>query len=301
MKKVIIPSSSKPFVVDINGKKYTYQAGTEQEVPDEVAVIIEAYYEHHNDKPEVTDPPFSGGASSWNDLTDKPFGESENAVLLPPTQFAFDSTFGLFAVVGYIDFVLGKTYTVKWNGVDYKTTAVAGTFNGENLVMLGNPAALGGTNNNLPFAVACLMGSIGAIPFDGSTAVNVGISGYALTKIEEKFLPDVSTTLCVTFTKIGNNEYTTDTTADEIKKAFNAGQVIFARSKLSDATGEWYIFPMVHFFNNGQYVVAHFSVIEPSKVFGCTITEKRFACTWNYPELGDIFCEYTIKDSGEVT
>lgn len=59
MKKVIIPSSSNPFVVDINGKKYTYQAGTEQEVPDEVAVIIEAYYEHHTAKPEETTPPFS--------------------------------------------------------------------------------------------------------------------------------------------------------------------------------------------------------------------------------------------------
>ena len=131
----------------------------------------------------------NGGASSWNDLTDKPFGESENAVLLPPTQFAYDSTFGLFAVVGYIDFVLGKTYTVKWNGVDYETTAVAGAFNGESLVMIGNPAALGGANNNMPFAVACLMGSIGAIPLDGSTAVNVGISGYAITKIPVQYLP----------------------------------------------------------------------------------------------------------------
>ena len=132
-----------------------------------------------------------GGVSSWNDLTDKPFGESDNAVLLPPTQFAYDSTFGLFAVPGYIDFVVGKTYTVNWNGVDYKTEAVPGQFNGESLVMVGNPAALGGTNNNLPFAVACLMGSIGAIPLDGSTAVNVGISGYWFAKVPEKYLPKI--------------------------------------------------------------------------------------------------------------
>lgn len=136
-----------------------------------------------------TDGSGNGGVSSWNDLTDKPFGESENAVLLPPTQFAYDSAFGLFAIPGYIDFVLGKTYTVKWNGVDYETTAVAGAFNGESLVMVGNPAALGGANNNLPFAVACLMGSIGAIPLDGSTAVNVGISGYWFAKVPEKYLP----------------------------------------------------------------------------------------------------------------
>ena len=130
-----------------------------------------------------------GGVSSWNDLPDRPFGESDNAELWPKTLFAYDSAFGLFTTPGYIDFVVGKTYTVNWNGVDYTTEAVPGTFNGESLVMLGNPAALGGANNNLPFAVACLMGSIGAIPLDGSTAVNVGITGFAITKIPVQYLP----------------------------------------------------------------------------------------------------------------
>lgn len=132
-------------------------------------------------------PFMGGGGTSWNDLPDRPFGESDNAVLLPPTQFAFDSTFGLFAVPGYIDFMVGKTYTVNWNGVDYTTEAVPGQFNGESLVIVGNPAALGGTNNNLPFAVACLMGSIGAIPLDGSTAVNVGIAGYGIVPIPTEY------------------------------------------------------------------------------------------------------------------
>lgn len=130
-----------------------------------------------------------GGVSSWNDLADKPFGEVDDAVLLPPTQFAFDDAFGLFAVPGYIAFLEGKTYTVNWNGVEYTTEGVVGQFNGENLVVIGNPAALGGANNNLPFAIACLMGAIGAIPLDGSTSVNVGIRGYLLTKIPVKYLP----------------------------------------------------------------------------------------------------------------
>lgn len=33
MKKVMIPTCANPFEVDINGKKYIYPAGTEQEVP----------------------------------------------------------------------------------------------------------------------------------------------------------------------------------------------------------------------------------------------------------------------------
>ena len=155
------------------------------------------------DKAEIAEqaaalvPGGGGGVPSWNDIPDKPFGEDDNAVLLPPTQFAYDSAFGLFAVPGYIDFMIGKTYTVNWNGVEYTTEAVPGQFNGEDLVMIGNPAALGGANNGLPFAVACLLGSIGAIPLDGSTAVNVGIKGYWLKKMSAKYLPRTSYTFAV--------------------------------------------------------------------------------------------------------
>ena len=153
------------------GRDYVLTAADKTEIAEQAAALV---------------PGGGGGVPSWNDLADKPFGEDENAVLLPPTQFAFDNAFQLFAVPGYIDFMIGKTYTVNWNGVEYTTEGVAGQFNGENLVMIGNPAALGGANNNLPFAIACLLGSIGAIPLDGSTAVNVGIKGYFFKKIPGK-------------------------------------------------------------------------------------------------------------------
>lgn len=41
VKKVMIPTSMDPFVVEVNGRKYEYPAGTEQEVPEEVAAVIE--------------------------------------------------------------------------------------------------------------------------------------------------------------------------------------------------------------------------------------------------------------------
>ena len=41
LKKVKIPTSMDPFVVEVNGWKYEYPAGTEQEVPEEVAAVIE--------------------------------------------------------------------------------------------------------------------------------------------------------------------------------------------------------------------------------------------------------------------
>lgn len=71
MKTVTIPTCANPFVVIINGKKYTYPAGETVEVPDEVAEVIER---HEEAKPQPEDAPEeSGGVKSWNDLEDKPF------------------------------------------------------------------------------------------------------------------------------------------------------------------------------------------------------------------------------------
>ena len=54
MKAVTIPTCANPFVVIINGKKYTYPAGETVEVPDEVAEIIER---HEEAKPQPEDAP----------------------------------------------------------------------------------------------------------------------------------------------------------------------------------------------------------------------------------------------------
>ena len=71
MKTVTIPTCANPFVVIINGKKYTYPAGKTVEVPDEVAEVIER---HEEAKPQPEDAPEEGnGVKSWNDLEDRPF------------------------------------------------------------------------------------------------------------------------------------------------------------------------------------------------------------------------------------
>lgn len=53
MKTVMIPSSMSPFIVYVNDKKYTYPAGTEQEVPDEVAVVIEQHQAYFDEKAKI--------------------------------------------------------------------------------------------------------------------------------------------------------------------------------------------------------------------------------------------------------
>ena len=53
MKKVMIPTCKRPFNVFVNGVKYTYPSGTEQEVPDEVAIVIEQHEAYHEEKDKI--------------------------------------------------------------------------------------------------------------------------------------------------------------------------------------------------------------------------------------------------------
>lgn len=95
MRKVKIPTSMNPFVVHVNGEKYVYPAGTEQEVTDAVANVIDAYIKKENQQPDPTESPFS---TSWNDLKDKPFGE-ETVTVNEPLNITWDgNTEGLVCV-----------------------------------------------------------------------------------------------------------------------------------------------------------------------------------------------------------
>ena len=59
MKTVTIPTCANPFVVIVNGIKYTYPAGATVEVPDDVAAVIEQHDEaHNNPEPAPVVPPF---------------------------------------------------------------------------------------------------------------------------------------------------------------------------------------------------------------------------------------------------
>ena len=61
-KTVFIPECMNPFEVIVNHHRYIYPGGTSQEVPDEVAEVIEL----HNKGHEERKPPVSGGAGGGN-------------------------------------------------------------------------------------------------------------------------------------------------------------------------------------------------------------------------------------------
>ena len=65
-KVVTIPKDRNPFVVIVNGVKYSYPAGESIEVPDGVADVIEKY-EDAKPKPDPSAGiNFGGAQSDWN-------------------------------------------------------------------------------------------------------------------------------------------------------------------------------------------------------------------------------------------
>lgn len=75
MKTVTIPTCANPFVVIVNGIKYTYPAGATVSVPDDVAAVIEQHDEaHNNPAPAPVVPPFvpsEGGGGGGGGATPK--------------------------------------------------------------------------------------------------------------------------------------------------------------------------------------------------------------------------------------
>ena len=142
-----------------------------------------------------------GGVTSWNDLTDKPFGEVPGLVELMPETAAVeypDSPFGpawMFTTAPVL--AVGETYTVVYNGAAYECVGMSapeGYDNDPKAVALGNFAVLGGTNTGEPFAMLVMptYQQIMAIDFAGATSVTLSIKQASMIvhPLDSKYLPE---------------------------------------------------------------------------------------------------------------
>ena len=142
-----------------------------------------------------------GGVTSWNDLTDKPFGEVPGLVELMPETAAVeypDSPFGpawMFTTAPVL--AVGETYTVVYNGAAYECVGMSapeGYDNDPKAVALGNFAVLGGTNTGEPFAMLVMptYQQIMAIDFAGATSVTLSIKQASMIvhPLDPKYLPE---------------------------------------------------------------------------------------------------------------
>lgn len=129
----------------------------------------------------------SGGVTSWNNLTDKPFGDMVE--VYPETAFSYVESLGFFVSPDAFpsSLIAGYNYVIRYNGVDYPCTAFDAVFSNMAIVAVGNTSATGGENNGLPFVVAYMDGALGTLPLDGSTSVIVGIK--APKKLHPQYVP----------------------------------------------------------------------------------------------------------------
>ena len=83
-------------------------------------------------------------------------GGSSVVDILPEQELAFvdDPSSGFPALTGFnlFNFVLGETYTVVWGDQTFACECFEGTMDGIPIIGIGNTAAIGGANNELPFA-----------------------------------------------------------------------------------------------------------------------------------------------------
>jgi hypothetical protein len=139
---------------------------------------------------------------SWDNITDKPFGEETSVVFDGQFQTVQNSDGTVWMDEMYVEdtsdntMIVGETYIIIWNGVEYELEC----FEEMNVPVVGNLALGGHENNDVPFALfrdvnnTMGMGKIwyvllATMPAD-FTVYTCKVEGAKVNKIDKKYLPD---------------------------------------------------------------------------------------------------------------
>lgn len=142
-----------------------------------------------------------GGVTSWNDLEDKPFGETTDFVeLLPSTEYAefFENpTFGCYQhnEPATYSLIVGDIYKIIWDGVEYECVVHDVSSLMDGYVAMGNGTSWGFAGNNEPFIIAqspsqslmyCSLTDTSVTPH----TVQVSKETIVIKTIDPKYLPN---------------------------------------------------------------------------------------------------------------
>lgn len=141
---------------------------------------------------------------SWNDISDKPFGEERGLVdLLPETtygEFYYYDGYGVYMydTEAACSLSIGATYIVTWDGQDYICVGQDGSDFFSGCVILGNAEPFGFDGNAEPFVLMTMQGTY--ISFAALTdtepgafhTVRIAQEGLIINKIDPKYLPDTA-------------------------------------------------------------------------------------------------------------
>lgn len=178
---------------------------TEVTLQDTVTENTNVYIEENGEIKRVSASELGGaGVSSWNDLTDKPFGEEEGIEVLVEEQTISGFTLNrdtFYTVAHPLDFpfVEGDMYVVTWDGNEYECQAFydgssfyANAIGNENYINMQS-------GGDIPFTIVLLDGEVLIITesIENSHTISIVHSGKILHKIDQKYLPLMSTLLYV--------------------------------------------------------------------------------------------------------
>lgn len=194
-----IPKSADPWVCTINGKKYSYAAGSTETVPDEVAAVIDGV-ENSEGKPDprasqrgiekdvtqIVKDNFAGGVG---------YEETSEVVMLPETSFEVSGTeTGISESFPYT-FEIGKEYVVTLDGVTNTYTAVD---DGYGLLGITNTSADDVENGNgwmVYIDESELLFFTHDAAFSGAHTISISGATTEPHKIDSRYIPAVAKAL----------------------------------------------------------------------------------------------------------
>lgn len=123
-------------------------------------------------------------------IKNRPFytDDSKKIIIVPNQQITFSDNNAILALSEIIEFVVGQSYEVKWDDVNY--TCVAWDFNG--IGAIGNQGLLGSpTNTGEPFVISISKAEGIGIAMSFTTGAHtVEVTSAKIVKIDKKYLPD---------------------------------------------------------------------------------------------------------------
>lgn len=148
--------------------------------------------------PEEYLPEGGGGVTSWNDLTDRPFGEEvAKHSFIEPMDLSFtngqtsamDATFGT-AVKNKGGFVEGETYYVSIDGEEYECIGVYNSSGVTNKGVWLYP--VGDHNVRVEISMMTSWHTLFAPVSDGYHNVDIFTSSKTVTHLDEKYMPTLT-------------------------------------------------------------------------------------------------------------
>lgn len=138
-----------------------------------------------------------GGVTSWNDLTDKPFGEdvTENDLVAEQTlDFQYNNAFNAYLnndIPAPSELVIGKEYNVVWDGVKYTVECVYNEY--AEGAILGNASIMGvGDDTGEPFVTAIIASAgtfyIFTLDTSASHTVRIYTEETEIKQLDNKYL-----------------------------------------------------------------------------------------------------------------